>query len=201
MSFLDSDWINALKLPTRVMSGLFIACTIVLALNSWGVLAVDELGVAAKPIVMLLAIFSGSLAATGIVGLFWDQWESRRKHSLLTARRKEKLAREAEARTAAEQAALERIDHLSSKELRHLAACLRSGSQSFTAWAHDPAVATLMGKHLVYTPGGTHHQDHYPFTIHDFVWKALLARKEELLERDVQNAQREENGRRARPRR
>jgi hypothetical protein len=49
-----------------------------------------------------------------------------------------------------------------------------------------------MGKGLVYTPGGTHHQDHYPYTIADFAWKVILERKEEILEKDAENRKREE---------
>jgi hypothetical protein len=41
-----------------------------------------------------------------------------------------------------------------------------------------------MGKGLVWTPGGQHHQDHYPFSFYDFVWEKLLERKEEFIAKD-----------------
>src|SRR5690554_6217915 len=153
MSFPDANWVTALKLPTRVMIGLFIACGLVLALDSLEVIPLSELGSATKPIAIVVAVFSGSLAATGVGGIFWDQWIAKNKQSALATRRKLRLAEENEKRQKAEQTALERVDHLSPKELRHLANCLRSGSQSFYTWVHDPALATLMGKRLVYTSG------------------------------------------------
>ena len=42
----------------------------------------------------------------------------------------------------------------------------------------------LTGKGLVWTPGGAHHMDHYPYSFHDFVWKRLLDRKDEFLAKD-----------------
>jgi hypothetical protein len=51
---------------------------------------------------------------------------------------------------------------------------------------HHGPVALLCGKKLAWTPGGQHHQDHYPFTFHDFVWKAMLARKDEFIAKDVE---------------
>ena len=41
-----------------------------------------------------------------------------------------------------------------------------------------------MAAHLVGTPGGTAHQDHYPFYIVDFAWEALQARRDEFLAKD-----------------
>lgn len=42
-----------------------------------------------------------------------------------------------------------------------------------------------MGKGLLYTPGGSHHREHYPFTIDDFAWEELLKRKDEFLEKQA----------------
>ena len=49
-----------------------------------------------------------------------------------------------------------------------------------------------MAARLVDTPGGTAHGDHYPYFIVDFVWEALLARREEFLAKDDENQRREE---------
>jgi hypothetical protein len=111
--------------------------------------------------------------------------------------RRQLRAQEKESERAnAQGAALERIEHLSPKELRYLANCLREGSQSFYTYVHSPPVTTLMGKGLVYTPGGTHQQDHYPFTIYDFVWKALIERRDEILEKDSANKKKEDEEKR-----
>jgi hypothetical protein len=192
----DSSWINALKLPTQVMIGLCIASVVLLGLDRAEILVLADFGQLTKPLVVVLAVLSGSLAITGIGAFIKDQLTNRQKQSLLAARRELKL-QEAETRRAkAESVALERIDHLSSQEIRHLAGCLRKGSQSFYTYVHSPSVTTLMGKGLVYTPGGTHNQDHYPFTISDFAWKALLARKDDILARDNEHRKREEEEKR-----
>ena len=53
-----------------------------------------------------------------------------------------------------------------------------------------------MAKNLVYTPGGTHHQDHYPFAFHDFVWEVLKQRKEEFIEKAKEFDRREKDKKR-----
>lgn len=192
MSVPDLNWINALKLPTQVMIGLCIASVVILGLDWAGILALADFGQLTKPVVIVLAVLSGSLSITGIGAFIKDQVMGHRKLSLLTARRELTLQEAKTNREKAESASLERIDHLSSQEIRHLADCLRKGSQSFYTHVHTPSVTTLMGKGLVHTPGGTHNQAYYPFTISDFAWKALLARKDEIIEKDNENRKREE---------
>lgn len=196
MSVPDPNWINALKLPTQVMIGLCIASVALLGLDWAGILPLVDFGQLTKPLVLVLAVLSGSLSIAGIGAFIKDQLMGHRKQSLLASRRELKLQEAKIRREKAESAALERIDHLSSQEIRHLADCLRNRSQSFYTYVHSPSVTTLMGKGLVYTPGGTHNQDYYPFTISDFAWKALLARKDEILARDNENRKREEEEKR-----
>jgi hypothetical protein len=50
----------------------------------------------------------------------------------------------------------------------------------------------MVGKELVWTPGGRHNQHHYPFSFRDFVWEALLARKDEFIARDEERKRAEE---------
>lgn len=192
MSMPDSNWINALRLPTQVMIGLCLACVAVLGLDWAGILALADFGQLTKPAVIVLAVLSCSLSITGVGAFIKDQLMGHRKHSLLAARRELKLQEAKTRRESAESAALERIDYLSSQEIRHLADCLRKGSQSFYTYVHSPSVTTLMGKGLVYTPGGAHNQDYYPFTIADFAWKTLLARKDEIIARDHENRKKEQ---------
>ncbi len=178
------------------MIGLFIACVVLLGFDWAEILALADFGQLAKPIVIALAVLSGSLSITGVGAFVKDQLTNRRKMSLLAARRQLKLQETESRRAKAEAAALDRIDHLSSQEIRYLANCLRKDSQSFYTYVHSSSVTTLMGKGLVYTPGGTHNQDHYPFTISDFAWKALLARKDEILARDNKNRKKEQEEKR-----
>lgn len=192
----DANWISALKLPTKVMLGLLITSIALLVLDSKSVINLTEFGALAKPGLVILAVASAALSITGIGAFFVEQWLAGKKHSLLATRREIRAQERREARQQAEAAALARIDHLSPKELRYLADCLKEGSQSFYTYVHSPPVTTLMGKGLVYTPGGTHHQDHYPYTIADFAWKALLERKEEILGKDAENRKREEDAKR-----
>jgi len=189
--FPDSNWINALKLPTQVMLGLLVACSILLVLDAKSIISLSDFGSLAKPIVIILLVFSGSLSVTGIGAFIKDQLLARKKQSLLAGRQELKAKERLQKKTEAEASAIARIEHLSSKELRYLANCLREESQSFYTYVHSPPVATLMEKGLVYTPGGTHHQDHYPFTVADFAWKVLLERKAEILEKDGANQAKE----------
>lgn len=167
-----------------------------LGLDWAAILPLSTFGELTKPIVIVLIVISGSLSITGIGAYLRDQWARRKSHSIVTTRRQLRAQEKEGERAKAQGAALERIDYLSSKELRYLANCLRESSQSFYTYVHSPAVTTLMGKGLVYTPGGTHHQDHYPFTIYDFVWKALIERRGEILARDSANEKREDEGKR-----
>lgn len=78
---------------------------------------------------------------------------------------------------------LGRLDHLSSEELYHIGDALQKGGQSFYGYALDPALATLMEKLLLQTPGGSHNRDHYPFTFPEYVWEELQKRKAEFIEK------------------
>lgn len=197
MSFIpDSGWLQALKLPLRILLGIAIACVVLLVLDHKTLLDLGAFGTLTKPLVIVALVFTAALSVTGIGGLIYEFVTDGRKNTALQA---ERIAREKELREQSElerAAVLERLNHLAPRELRYLADALREGSQSFYTYVHSPPVTTLMGKGLVYTPGGTHHQDHYPFTIHDFVWKALLQRKAELIARDDANQKREDEERR-----
>lgn len=192
----DSSWINALKLPTQVIIGLFLAFLVLLGLDWAAVLPLATFGELTKPIVIVLLVVSGALSITGIGAYIKDQWARRNSHTLVAMRRQLRAQEKESEKAKAQCVALERIEHLSSKELRYLANCLKEGSQSFYTYVHSPAVTTLMGKGLVYTPGGTHHQDHYPFTIYDFAWKALIERRDEILAKDAANKKKEDEEKR-----
>lgn len=192
----DSSWLNALKLPTQVMIGLFIACLILLVFDMVKILELKQFGEITKPIIIVISVLTGSLSITGIINFLKDQFMNKKKRSILTDRRRIRAEEIVHDREKEQNKALERLGHLSCNEISYLADCLRESSQSFYTYVHSPPVTTLMGKGLVYTPGGTHHQDYYPYTIQDFVWKELLDRQDEFLEKDARCKQEEgERGR------
>jgi hypothetical protein len=53
-------------------------------------------------------------------------------------------------------------------------------------------VRNLQAKGFVGSPGGTYHRDHVPYYFGDFVWEALLLRKEEFIAKDDGHKQQEE---------
>lgn len=187
----DSNWLNALKLPTQVVIGVFIACIVLIAFDWKNVIELKQFGEVTKPIVIVIAVLAGSLSLTGIIDFFKNLFISSQMRKALVERRQIREKEEKNKRDEFQKVALERLEHLSCQEIRYLANCLREGSQSFFTYVHSSPVTTLMGKGLVYTPGSTHHQDHYPFTIYDFVWEELLKRKDEFLEKQA-NCERED---------
>ena len=142
--------------------------------------------------------FVTAVANTGVIGLIKDFIEESRNKAQIAATREIEVAEATGKIEEVREAALDRIEYLAPKDLRYLAECLREGNQSFFTYVHSPPVTTLMGKELVYTPGGTHHQDHYPFTIRDYVWKELLSRKDEILKKDEENKRDEHERKRRR---
>jgi len=188
----DPSWLAALKLPTQVIFGLFLACIALLGLDWAAVLPLSKFGEIAKPSIIVLSVVFAALSLTGAVTYFMEQHTRRKTRALAADRRLQRGQDKKDSRANAQQVALGRIDYLNPQELRYLADCLRKNSQSFYTYLYSPAVKTLIGKGLVYTPGGTHNQDQYPFTILDFAWKALLGRKEEIIAKDAVNRKNEE---------
>jgi len=134
--------------------------------------------------VIIAAIVFGSLSFAAFVGAVYDSWKQRHKITLL-ARRRELHRAEAKRDLAELQAqVLKRLDYLSKEELRHVADCLRKNQQSFLAPGFSGHVRNLQAKELVGSPGGTYHRDHVPYYFGDFVWEALLLRKEEFIAKD-----------------
>ena len=198
------SWLEALKLPVRIIVGLLIACITLLALYVFKVLTFEFFGEHTIPILIILSVVFGALSLAHLGELLFGPFNEARKQSILSKRR-DIRRQEAEAdRAERQRAALARLDHLSADELRLIADALREGAQSIYIYFHSPPAGTLIGKGLLYTPGGTYHQDHYPFTFHDFVWTELIARKDEFIAKDDENQRRnaeEENNRKRRGRR
>lgn len=192
----DANWLNALKLPLRAMIGVTLACLALLWLDHARVIDLAVFGSLTKPSIVVLSVVAGALALSGLGAVIYDFFMARHKHGALASRREIRKKEAEEKSKEAKAVALERLDYLTAEELRYLADCLRTGSQSFTTWAYSSPASTLAAKGLIYTPGGTHHQDHYPFTISDFAWEELLRRKDEFLARDDENKKQQEQQKR-----
>lgn len=194
----DAKWLDAFKLPLRVMIGLALACYALLWLDSAKHIDLLIFGGLTKPSIIVLSVVASALAVSSTGAVAYDIYMAKQKRGAL-AERKEVRKKEAEELSVATNAAtLQRLNYLGPEELRYLADCLRKGNQSFTTWVHSPYASTLAAKRLIYTPGGTHPQDHYPFTITDFVWSELLLRKEEFIARDDDNKKKQDGPRRGR---
>ena len=192
----DANWLNALKLPLRVMIGVTLAATALLLLDYAKIIDLAVFGSLTRPSMVVLCVVAAALSVSGLGAAIYDLFLGKHKRVAIALRReirkKETEGQSKEAKTTA----LERLDYLSAEELRHLADCLRKNTQSFTTWAHSSSASTLAAKRLIYTPSGTHHQDYFPFTINDFAWKELLRRKDEFIARDDENAKQEEQRKR-----
>jgi signal transduction histidine kinase len=186
-----SNLISALKLSGRIIAGLFLACLVALALNGLGVIQLAGISVLALPSIILAAVLFGALSLTALGGLFYDRWYERHKTTLLAARREVRRNEGKRERAEFEAKALARLDYLSALELRFVANCLRNNEQSFTASVYSPHIKNLITRGLVTSPGGTHHQEHWPFMIEDFAWEYLLAHKVKFMARDYENRRRE----------
>ena len=139
---------------------------------------------------------AGALSLTAIVSYLIDLIGVEKKRTLLQQRRDIRKQENEEQLNENKQKVLNRISHLSKEELRYLADCLRENSQSFTTYVYSPYASTLGSKGLIYSPGGTHNQDYYPFVINDFVWNHLLENREKIIAQDDENKRIEEEKKR-----
>lgn len=171
---------------------MFIASVILLFFDKEEILELSTFGNVVKPAVILLSVVTGALSFTSIVAFFIDLINQGRRRTLLQQRRVIKRAEQEKKWNEEKQKVLERVPHLSKAELNHLADCLRGNSQSFTAYAHSPAVSTLIAKGLIYTPRGVHNRDYYPFVVNDFVWQYLLENQLQIIAHDEENKLAEE---------
>lgn len=193
----DPKWLEALKLPLRVMIGITLAAVVLLWLDHQMIIDLAVFGHLTKSAVVILCVVTSALCISGIGAFIYDLFAGRRKAKVLAVRRELRKKENEEQIEKNMAMALERLDYLSEEELHLLAGCLRKKSQSFTTWVHSSGAATLQSKRLITTPGGTHHQDHYPFVVVDFVWKELLKREAEFIERDEKNRQAHDRQRRS----
>ena len=193
----DSKWMDFFSQPTKVMGGLFafFACSLVL---DWLTLVeLSAFGSLARPIFILGGLLTGFLFLASVIAFAIERVRAYLKRKDVNQRRQTKEFEQRAKKSEAEAKVLARLDHLSKEEIQVVADALKAGSQSFYTYAHHPPVGAMAAKMMLTTPGGAYNQDHYPFHFYDFVWKALLDRREEFLAKHEQNEQAEAAARRA----
>ena len=109
---IEANWINALKLPTKVLTGLFIASVILLFFDKAGILELSTFGAIVKPATILLCVVSGALSLTSIISLIIELFGANRKRTLLQQRRELRRAKQEEDNNAQKQKILKRIFYL-----------------------------------------------------------------------------------------
>ncbi|KFX26657.1 hypothetical protein [Ralstonia solanacearum] len=196
-----NDLLEFLKLPLRTAVAVAIASGALLALVFTHILDLGPIGPFALPVLIIAAVVSAAIAIVGIAQAVLDPFREKRKQSTLKQRRAILRQEQDERRQQAQESAIAQLDHLSKEEIAVVAKALRDGSPSFYTYVFSPPVSMLQGKRLVWTPGGQHHQDYYPFSFHDFVWKVLLERKDEFLAKEAEHKKAEEERKRAESRR
>jgi hypothetical protein len=190
--FPDGKWaVDALKLPAKITGGVFLAGIVLLSLSALEILPLATFGFLSAPIVTALTVVSGCLTFTAMLADAYERYRNKEKAGQLTQRRELRLAEQRRLREEHDEAVAARIDYLSADEIRLIADCLRKGEQSFTGYSNSPITSNLYARDFVSTPGGAHHMDHYPFFFTDGAWKALLARKDELIAKDDEHKRRQ----------
>lgn len=188
----DAKWLDALKLPLKVTIAVALASAAILALSLMGLLDLTPFGPFAGPVLTILFVIFSILAVVGVIDFLMVPLREKRRQSALATRRAVRRREENEQQAAQHAQIIARLDHLSKEEIRYVADSLRKGSPSFYTYIYSPPVTLLQGKSLVWTPGGPHHRDHYPFTFHDFVWEKLLERRDEFFAKEEQHKRAEE---------
>jgi hypothetical protein len=193
-----TSWLAALKLPGKVVFGMFLFCAALLLLNFFGVVPLSALGPFGWTLVLVALLLFGCLSIGAASSEGYEVWKRHRAEKKVRARQQAKREEHEEARDKCRAEVLKRLDYLSRKEHRVLADQLRKNERSFEGWAYSSAVSNLMAAGLVGSPGGRAHQDYYPYYVVDFVWDALLERREQFLAKDDDNRRREADEKRAR---
>ncbi len=192
-----TNWLAALKLPGKVVFGMFLFCAALLLLNFFGVVPLSALGPFGWTLVLVAMLLFGCLSLGAASGEGYETWKRHLAEKRVRARQHAKREEREETREKYEAQVLKRLHYLSRKEHRVLADQLRKNERSFEGWAYSSTASNLMAAGLIGSPGGTAHQDYYPYYVVDFVWDALLVRREDFLAKDDENNRREAEEKRA----
>lgn len=183
--FPDAKWLDALKLPIRLKLAIIAACGTLYYLIQTEKITLGPLDPLLSTLLLVGAVVFGIVVVFDGAAWAFRPIAEKRKLSTLSKRRKA-LRDDREAERGERRATiLKELERLSRWEVRVIAEVIEGGSPTFYHYVHSPAVTMLQAKHLVWSPGGPHHQDHYPFNIADFVWEELMARKDEFLAKEA----------------
>lgn len=177
----DIKWLEALKLPLKSsLAGTVIAPAILFSISrNW--IDFGSKAEFASTVLVIATIFFIVMSLVGLGELLLKPTIEKQKKKSLIDRRKIRREEELAIRADNEIRILRRLDSLSEEELTLFAQQLQKNSATFYGWFHSPHLGSLRQKELISAAQGTYHQDHFPFTIHDFVWDELLKRKDEFL--------------------
>src|SRR5262245_59195825 len=83
----DPRWLDALKLPQKVIAGLLLFCLLLLVFNFFSIVSLVAISALALPIVIILTLLFGSLSLAAIGAAIYDAFMQRHKKTLLARRR------------------------------------------------------------------------------------------------------------------
>lgn len=199
---LDLKWlVEALKLPLKVAAAVALSAAALLVLDLRGLLDLGPFAPFARPVLTIVAVVFSILVVVEGTAYLMAPLSEKRRQTTLSARRVVRKQEEDDQRQAEQVQAIARLDHLSREEIRYVANALNGSSPTFYTYVHSPPVTMMAGKGLVWTPGGPHNQDHYPFSFYDFVWAKLVERKDEFLAKEEAHKKAEEAAKAAERRR
>ncbi|UFZ06594.1 hypothetical protein LQG66_09970 [Bradyrhizobium ontarionense] len=193
----DAKWLEFFKLPLRAIIAIALASGALLVLVLTHVLDLGPISTFALPVLIIVVVASVAAAIVGCGESLFAPLREKKKESALVRRRAIRRKEEDEHREQRQETTLSQLDHLSKEEIAIVVNALRGGSPSFYTYVFSPPVSMLQGKRLVWTPGGQHHQDYYPYSFHDFVWKVLLERKDEFFALHAEHKKAEEERKKA----
>lgn len=182
--FPDAKWLDALKLPIRLKLAVAAACGALFYLFKSETITVGPLDGLVKALLLIGVVVFLIVVLFDALGWLVQPVAEKRRLSLLAKRRNAIRQEKDEQRERSRAAVLAQLDQLSRWEMKVIAEALEAGSPTFYHYVSSPAVTMLQAKRLVWSPGGPHHQDHYPFSIADFVWDELQKRRDEFLEKE-----------------
>jgi hypothetical protein len=182
--FPEAKWLDALALPTKVTGGIAVACAILLTLDFFQLLPLAAFGSVAWHVVLTAGVIFGCLFCAALIDLAFRHNAASKKVRRADARRKAIKDEKEAAIQKSRDRVVKTLDYLSEDEIAYVADALRKNAQSFQTYVNSPPVTAMIGKGLVYTPGGPHHQDYYPFSFNDFVWEAILESREDFIAKD-----------------
>ena len=188
----DPKWLDALKLPLNVTVAVALATSVLFALEIWSVLDLGPVGAYVRPALIVIGVVFWTLTAVNLIDYLLAPVREKRRRKALSVRRAIRRKEEEEQREEKRKQILARLDHLSNEEIRYVVECFRNESPTFYTYAYHGPVTMLLGKGLVWTPGGQHNEDHYPFSFYDFVWDILITRKDEFIAKHEEHKRAEE---------